>query len=75
MPKENPVYQNMSQDLARQEYAHRLAESHHARVVEAAREARQPSENIGRPPDPRRTTPHRTHVADVLGALLHRTAA
>ncbi|MEZ0448202.1 hypothetical protein [Cellulomonas sp. ICMP 17802] len=69
------MYQTMSHELARQDYAQRLAQSQHDRAVEAARRDRQPSENIGRPPDPRRATARRTPLADAFGALLHRTAA
>ncbi|GEL99931.1 hypothetical protein CTE05_34780 [Cellulomonas terrae] len=69
MPEENPVYPNQTYELTRQANAERLAQSHQARVREAARHARQPTANAGRPPDPRRVP---TRPANPVGVLVAR---
>ncbi|NUU18663.1 hypothetical protein HP550_15520 [Cellulomonas humilata] len=61
----NPI---LSYDLLRQEHAERLAQSHRARVREAARLTRQPTENVGRPPDPRRVQARPTSLVGALSA-------
>ena len=61
----NPI---QTHELARQALAERLAQSHQARVREAARHARQSAENIGRPPDTRRDQARPTNPVGVLVA-------
>ena len=68
MPEEHSVYPNQTYEVTRQANAERLAQSHQARVREAARDARQPAENIGRPPDPRRVQARPTNPVGVLVA-------
>ena len=68
MPEEHPVYPTQTYELTRQGQAERLARSHQARVHEAAREARQPSETVGRPPDTRRVQARPTNPVGVLVA-------
>lgn len=68
MPEEHPVYPNQTYELTRQANAERLAQSHQARVREAARHARQPAANVGRPPDPRRVQARPTAPVGVLVA-------
>lgn len=68
MPEENPVYPNQTYELTRQANAERLAQSHQARVREAARHARQPTAHVGRPPDPRRVQARPTNPVGVLVA-------
>lgn len=58
----------ISLELARQEHSQRLAHFHQVRVRAAARHVRQPSENIGRPPDPRRATARSTQLVDAVSA-------
>jgi hypothetical protein len=66
--QEHTVNPTIYLELARQEHSQRLAHSHQARVRAAARHARQPSENTGRPPDPRRATARSTHLVDAATA-------
>ncbi len=54
-------------ELARQEHAQRLAHSHQARARAAARAERQPTETLGRPPDPPRVPARSTTLVDALG--------
>lgn len=68
MPEENPVYPTQTYELTRQANAERLAQSHQARVREAARHARQSTANTGRPPDPRRVQARPTNPVGVLVA-------
>ena len=68
MPEEHPVNPIQSHDLARLADAERLAQSHQSRVREAAHQARQPAESIGRPPDPRRVDAPPANHAGVLVA-------
>ena len=68
MPEEHPVYPNQTYEVTRQANAERLAQSHQARVREAARDARQPTETIGRPPDTRRVQARPTNPVGVLVA-------
>jgi hypothetical protein len=66
-PKEIPVHPTSTFELHRHEYASRLARSHQERVVEAAHATRQPSENTGRPPDPRAAVGRSLSFADPVG--------
>jgi len=68
MPKEHPVYPTQTYEVMRQAQAERLALSHQTRGREAARDARQPTENIGRPPDPWRVQARPTNPVGVLVA-------
>ena len=68
MPEEHSVYPNQTYEVTRQANAERLAQSHQARVREAARDARQPTETIGRPPDTRRVQARPTNPVGVLVA-------
>ena len=68
MPEEHPVNPIQTYELARLAQAERLAQSHQARVREAARDARQPTETIGRPPDTRRVQARPTNPVGVLVA-------
>lgn len=68
MPEEHTVNPTISLELARQDHSQRLAQSHQARVRAAARHVRQPAENIGRPPDPRRATTRSTTLVDAVSA-------
>ena len=68
MPEEHPVDPILSYQLTRQTHTERLASSHLARVREAGRDTRQPSENIGRPPDPRRAPARPATLVGAVGA-------
>ena len=68
MPKEHHVYPNQTYEVTRQAMAERLTLSHQARVREASRHDRQPTENIGRPPDPLRVQARPTNPVGVLVA-------
>ena len=68
MPEEHPVNPIQTYELTRQAQAERLAQSHQARVREAARHTRQPAVNVGRPPDPRRVPTRPTNPVGVLVA-------
>ncbi|WP_156374286.1 hypothetical protein [Cellulomonas sp. Leaf334] len=62
------MYPTQTYELTRQANAERLAQSHQARVRETARDARQPTANVGRPPDPRRVQVRPTNPVGVLVA-------
>jgi hypothetical protein len=68
MPKEHTVNPTISLELARQDHTERLAHSHRVRVRAVARTVRRSTENIGRPPDPRRASARSTTLVDTTSA-------
>jgi len=68
MPEEHHMYPTQTYEIMRQANAERLAQSHQLRVREAAHQARQPSETVGRPPDTRRVLARPTSPVGVLVA-------
>ena len=62
------MHQIQTYEVTRQALAERLALSHQAHAREAAHHDRQPTENIGRPPDPLRVQARPTNPVGVLVA-------